>query len=815
MAIDPICKMEVDETTAIRGERDGQVAYFCSDGCRKLYEAGEDSLPDAQHSCCGSSPGGMIELTILDGPIPADVENAAYICPMCPGVGSDVPSTCWKCGMALEPAQPQGPVQKAVYTCPMHPEVEQDEPGICPKCGMALELTAVSPEPVAADPELLDMQRRFWLALIFTLPLFLLTMLPMIGVSFERWLSADASGWIQFLLCTPAVFWAGRPVLERGWNSIKSRQFNMFTLIAIGVAAAFGFSLFALLVPSVIPEAFREHDGAVPLYFEAAAVITTLVLLGQVLELRARHRTGDAVRNLLTLTPAIAHVVRDGKEVDIPVQQIQASDILRVRPGESIPIDGDVLDGTASVDESMLTGEPMPVTKQAGDQVIGGTVNQSGALTVQATQVGDGTILSRIIKLVSEAQRSRAPIQRIADRVAGFFVPAVLASSVITFLGWIILRPEEPAFVYAFISAIAVLIIACPCALGLATPMSITVGMGRGAGAGILIKDAATLESLHEVDTIIFDKTGTLTEGRPEVSDVQSLIGFEEGDLLQLTASLESRSEHPLARAIVGFASNQDVEISEVSDFTSTAGGGVSGQVQGRTVRAGSVRYLESSGLGTDSFSAAATSDMPDGTLVLVSVDDQPAGWFHIVDGVRPSTPAAVKRLSQMGLRLVMLTGDRYATAESVANELGIEEFRAELLPEDKHAFVQQQQAAGHLVAMAGDGINDAPALAAADVGIAMGHGTDIALQAASVALLKGDLAGVARAITLSQAVIRNIRQNLFFAFIYNALGVPIAAGVLAPLGLLLNPMLAAAAMSCSSVSVIANSLRLRNTDLD
>ena len=683
-----------------------------------------------------------------------------------------------------------------VYTCPMHPEVRQQGPGSCPKCGMDLEPETVSAEE--ESPELRDMTRRFWVCLCLTIPLLVIAMGEMHGLS-----------WLQLALATPVVLWGGWPFFQRGWASIVHRSPNMFTLIATGTGVAYCYSVVAALAPDIFPESFRGHGGAVSVYFEAAAAITTLVLMGQVLELRARRRTSSAIKALLGLAPKTARVVRDdGSEDDVPLQEVEVGDRIRVRPGEKVPVDGVVLEGTSAVDESMVTGEPIPVEKTAGNRVTGGTVNATGGFLMRAERPAAAGLLAQIVRMVSEAQRSRAPIQRLADVVSGYFVPAVVVAAVITFIAWGLFGPE-PRMVYAIVSAVAVLIIACPCALGLATPMSIMVGTGRGATAGVLIKNAEALEILEKVDTLVVDKTGTLTEGKPRLV---LIVAENETELLRLAASLERASEHPLAGAIVAGAEARAVKLSGASDFRSFTGKGVIGTVDGHVVAVGNQQL----GIDFSSLIAQAENLRGDGqTVVFIAVDGKPAGLLGVADPIKESTPEAIRMLHAEGIRIVMVTGDSRATAEAVARKLGIDQVEAEVLPERKVEVVKRLQQQGCIVAMAGDGINDAPALAQAHVGIAMGTGTDVAMESAGITLVKGDLRGIAKARRLSRATMRNIRQNLFFAFIYNALGVPIAAGVLYPaFGLLLNPMIAAAAMSFSSVSVVSNALRLRELKL-
>ena len=737
--------------------------------------------------------------------------TAAYYCPMCEGVVSDEPGDCPKCGMALE-RNPAIATGRTIYTCPMHPEIEQEQPGDCPICGMALEAKTVgAPEDNA---ELRDMTRRFWIGAALALPVFALAMAEMaLGHDLPAALTGRTAQWLQLALSTPVVFWAGWPLLARGVKSLRTRHLNMFTLIALGVLAAFGYSVVAVLVPGIFPAAMRTHGGVVGVYFEAAAVITVLVLLGQVLELRARSRTGAALHALLGLAPKTARIIRDdSREEDIPLEHVHVGNRLRVRPGEKIPVDGSVESGASSVDESMLTGEPMPVEKTAGAKVTGATVNGTGSLVIRAERVGRDTLLAQIVQLVADAQRSRAPIQALADKVAGWFVPTVIAIAVITSLAWYFFGPE-PALAYALSNAVAVLIIACPCALGLATPMSIMVGVGRGAHAGVLIKNAEAIEKLEQVDTLVIDKTGTITEGRPELVALLPAAGVDEAELLGLAASVEQASEHPLAGAIVRAAQQRGVQLHPPVDFVSETGSGVRARVNDRLVQVGR------SGLpAADDRARRDREDAPyppTATVVGVTIDGRPAGTLAIADPVKRTTPDALRELRRLGFRIVMLTGDNARTAQAVAASLAIDEVVAGVKPADKHAHVETLHRQGRVVAMAGDGINDAPALAAADVGIAMGTGTDIAMQSAGITLVKGDLAALVRAVHLSRAVMRNIRQNLFFAFAYNSLGVPLAAGVLFPFfGWLLSPMIASAAMSLSSVSVIANALRLRHARL-
>ena len=700
----------------------------------------------------------------------------------------------------------------AIYTCPMHPEIRQVGPGFCPICGMALEpVTATEAGP---NPERIDMTRRFWTGLALTAPVVALGMLgAMLGL--DRLLPPSINAWIQFVLATPVVLWAGWPFFVRGWASITHRSLNMFTLIALGTGTAYGYSLVATLAPGLFPPAFRSHHGMVAVYYEAAAVITVLVLLGQVLELRARENTSGAIRALLDLAPKLARRLTTAGEEEVPLERLTVGDLVRVRPGEKVAVDGIVVEGRSAVDESMVTGESMPVTKQKGAHVIGGTINRSGTLVIRAEKLGRDSMLARIVEMVGQAQRSRAPIQRLADRVAAWFVPLVIAAALASFAAWMIFGPE-PRFSYALAAAVTVLIIACPCALGLATPMSIMVGVGRGAQAGVLIRNAEALERMERADTLVIDKTGTLTEGRPAVVEILA-PAMAQDELLRLAAGIEQASEHPLAAAIVAAARERRIAIPPSSDFDSPSGKGVTGQVEGKTVTLGNAAYLTELKIDTTALAARADALRRDGaSAIFCAVDGIAAGVFAIADPVKPSTPAALAALRADGIRIVMLTGDNRTTAEAVARRLGIADVEAEVLPDRKSAVVERLKAEGRVVAMAGDGVNDAPALAAADIGIAMGSGTDVAMESAGITLIKGDLTGIMRARNLSRATIRNIRQNLFFAFVYNAVGVPVAAGLLYPaFAILLSPEMAAAAMALSSVSVIANALRLRTASLD
>ncbi len=736
---------------------------------------------------------------------------ASYICPMCAGVESDHSGDCPRCGMALEPAGPIPSPKRLHYTCPMHPEVESEEPGGCPRCGMALEPKGIAPQQDFGANEIGALSRRFWAASALTLPVLFLAMGELIpGVELRRWVPTTLSHWLQLLLSTPVVVWAGGIFFAKGWNSLVNRSLNMFTLIATGVGAAYLFSVAAVLFPQIFPEDFRRN-GELGLYFEAAAVITSLVLLGQLLEAKARSRTGQALKSLLGLAAKTAHRVRGEVEEEIPVEDIHKGDLLRVRPGEKVPVDGFVVEGRSIIDESMITGEPMPVIRDAPDPVIGATVNQTGSFIMEAEKVGAETLLSRIVGMVAEAQRSRAPVQNLADKVSGFFVPTVVAIALLTFAVWALWGPH-PAMAYALVNAVAVLIIACPCALGLATPMSITVGVGRGAQGGILIKNAEAIESMGKITHLVTDKTGTLTAGSPAVTECIVSAGHDENSVIAFAASLENQSEHPLARALVTTARERALDLIKANNFESVTGEGVTGNVDGVQVIVGKAEYLSGRGIHFDDriLNAAKELQASAHTVVWVGIGGKAAGIVGITDPIKETTPDAIGALHAMGIEVVMCTGDNRETAETVAGKLNIDNVKAGMLPQEKHAFVRQLRSRGAVVAMAGDGINDAPALAEADVGIAMGTGTDVAIQSAGITLVKGDLQGIAKTLRLSRAVMRNIRQNLFFAFIYNALGLPIAAGILYPFtGTLLNPMIAGAAMSFSSVSVISNALRL------
>lgn len=748
-------------------------------------------------------------------PVEVSGMGTFYICPMHQDVQQDHPGDCPKCGMALEPLVSTITQSKTQYTCPMHPEIVRDEPGDCPKCGMALEPMAIEAEE--ENHELTDMTRRFWVSVIFALPVFISAMGSEFWPDiFNEIIQPRTRQWLELILSTPVVLWGAWPFFVKGWASIVSRHLNMFTLISLGVAVAWGYSLVATLFPNLFPTSVRNEMGVIPVYFEAAAVITTLVLLGQVLELRARSQTNAAIKMLLGLAPKTARLInKDGSEEDIPLEHVHIGNHLRIRPGEKIPVDGKVIDGTSSVDESMVTGEPIPVSKHAGDKLIGATVNSTGSLVMEAEHVGSDTLLAQIVRMVAEAQRSRAPIQKIVDVVSGYFVPAVIIAAIMTLIVWGLVGPE-PRLAHAVINAVAVLIIACPCALGLATPMSIMVGTGRGALLGVLIKNAEALEVMEKIDTLVVDKTGTLTEGKPKLVSVIAADEFNEELVLGLGASLETNSEHPLAAAIVAGAKDKNLSLVPVKQFDSITGKGVSGFVDDKHVAIGNLKLLEDLKINAAHLIELAEELRRDGqTAMFVVIDNKPAGILGVADPIKASTPEAIAALHKDNVEIVMLTGDSKTTAEAVASKLAIDQVIAEVLPEQKVEVIKRLQSEGRKVAMAGDGINDAPALAQAQVGIAMGTGTDIAMESAGVTLVKGDLRGIARARSLSRATMRNIRQNLFFAFIYNALGVPIAAGVLYPVfGLLLSPMIAAAAMSFSSLSVISNALRLKRIEL-
>ena len=800
--VDPVCGMKVlPEKAAASVHHAGRTWYFCAQGCKTKFGVNPGKYDGSQ----------TVPLTTTAAKNPA---SAQYTCPMHPEVLFSKPGACPKCGMALEPTQPTVAPEHIEYTCPMHPQIVRDGPGTCPICGMALEPRTVI--ATAANPELISMTRRLWIGAVLTLPLLAVMVSDVLpGHPLQHLLPGPLLGWMELILATPVVLWGGWPFFERGWASIVHRSLNMFTLIAIGSGAAYLYSVAAVLAPGLFPDTFRDASGNLGLYFEAAAVITVLVLLGQVLELRARSQTGGAIQALLGLAPKTARrIAADGSEADVPLSEIAVGEMLRIRPGEKVPVDGLVTEGRSSVDESMVTGEPIPVEKTTGDKVVGGTINGTGSLVMKAERVGSATLLAQIVKMVSEAQRSRAPIQRLADRVASYFVPAVLAAAAITFAVWAMAGPQ-PRYAHALVNAVAVLIIACPCALGLATPMSIMVGTGRGAREGILVRNAEALETMEKVNTLIVDKTGTLTEGKPKVSTILAAEGIDQSRLLQTLASLERESEHPLAAAILAASKQEKLDLLPVADFQSLTGKGVSGTIQGTHVAAGNVALMQDLGASSQAVEQQAEALRQSGqTVMFVAWDGRLAGLVGVADPIRESTPQAIEELKREGIKVVMVTGDNRTTAAALAQKLGIE-FEAEVLPAQKAEAVKKYQSQGAVVAMAGDGVNDAPALAQADVGIAMGTGTDVAMESGAIVLVKGDLRGILKARHLSQRTMGNIRQNLFFAFVYNALGVPLAAGVLYPLfGLLLNPMIAAAAMSFSSVSVITNALRLRTARL-
>ncbi|MGJ4880413.1 heavy metal translocating P-type ATPase [Bradyrhizobium sp. HKCCYLRH1065] len=822
MSVDPV-------TSKHRFEHQGQTFHFCSAGCRAKFAAdpanylATAAAPAAAQSCCG-------------GHDHHEHDPATVIDPVCGMSVDPVTSThrfdhqghtfhfcsagC-RTKFAAEPDKYLGereppPEMPAgtIYTCPMHPEIRQEGPGTCPICGMALEPDVISLDD-APNPELADMSRRFWIGTVLSAPVVVLEMGGHL-VGGHGLIDPVLSNWIQFALATPVVLWAGWPFFVRGWQSVQTRNLNMFTLIAMGTGVAYVYSVIATVAPQAFPPAFRGHGGAVAVYFEAASVITILVLLGQVLELRAREATSGAIKALLQLAPKTARRLdTDGNDHEVEIAELAVGDRLRVRPGEKVPVDGIILEGRSSLDESLVTGESMPVTKDEGERVIAGTLNQTGSFVMRADKVGRETLLSQIVQMVADAQRSRAPIQRLADQVAGWFVPMVIAAAIAAFVAWYAFGPE-PRFAFGLVAAVSVLIIACPCALGLATPMSIMVGVGRGAQAGVLIKSAEALERMEKVDTLVVDKTGTLTEGKPKVTSIVTAQGFDEADALRLAASVERASEHPLAEAIVRHAAERNIKLADVKNFDAPTGKGARGEVDGKAIVLGNATYLASLGIITDTLGVESKRLREEGaTVITMAVDGKPSALFAVADPVKASTPEALKALAADGIKVIMLTGDNRTTATAVARKIGITEVEAEVLPEQKSAVVARLRASGKIVAMAGDGVNDAPALAAADVGIAMGTGTDVAMESAGITLLQGDLGGIARARKLSAATMRNIRQNLFFAFIYNAAGIPIAAGILYPVfGILLSPIIAAAAMSLSSVSVVGNALRLRATDL-
>ncbi len=809
---DPVCGMSVDSSSKLRFTYQGKEYYFCSEGCLASFKENPEQFLEKKEE--EKPTHGMEHGEERGKKRPEPKKGALYTCPMHPEIKQEGPGDCPKCGMALEPLTP--PAAKTEWTCPMHPEVVQDRPGTCPKCGMALEPRTAAAEE-EEDKELVSMRRRFWVSLVLTVPVFTIAMGDLIpGQPLKNIASPQALVWVELLLATPVVLWGGWPFFVRGWRSLLTMNLNMFTLIGLGTGVAYVYSLIAALFPEIFPPSFRGEEGTVAVYFEAAAVITTLVLLGQVLELRARSQTGAAIKELLGLAPKTARIVReDGTEEDIPLEHVQISDKLRVRPGEKVPVDGVVAEGKSSVDESMVTGEPIPVEKGPGDKVIGATVNGTGSLIMIAERVGSDTLLAQIVHMVAEAQRSRAPIQKLADVVAGYFVPTVVLTAVVTFVVWSLIGPE-PRMAHALINAVAVLIIACPCALGLATPMSIMVATGKGATLGVLFKNAEAIEVMRKVNTLVVDKTGTLTEGKPKVVAIKTGKGVDEDELLRLAASLEKGSEHPLAAAIVAGAQERGIKLADAKDFESVTGKGVKGMVDGKEVAFGNVRLLEDLKIDAGKFSSDAEAMRSDGqTVMFVAADKKVAGLIGVADPIKTTTPEAIRELHRQNIKIVMLTGDSKTTAQAVAKKLKIDEVVAEVLPDQKADAVKKFQDQGRMVAMAGDGINDAPALSQAHVGVAMGTGTDVAMESAGVTLVKGDLRGMVRARLLSQATMKNIKQNLFFAFVYNSLGVPIAAGVLYPaFGLLLSPMIAAAAMSFSSVSVVSNALRLRRLKL-
>ena len=801
--IDPVCGMSVDPAEAAGSSvYQGRTFYFCHPSCLERFEA---------------APG---EFVAGDGALrPAATQTVpgarSYVCPMDPEIRQAEPGSCPKCGMALEPdLSDPAALMKVEYTCPMHPEIVRDQPGACPICGMALEPRFVGFED-EPQPELIDMTRRFLLALVLGSPVFLLTMADMAGAgALMRFIDMRTVNWIGLACSTPVVFWAGWPFFVRAWASVVNRSPNMFTLIGMGVGTAYAYSAIGTIAPWIFPEGFRVH-GVVEPYFDTAVVITALVLLGQVLELRARGRTSSALKQLLGLAPRTARVVRDGQETDIPITDVHVGDILRVRPGEKIPVDGIVVEGHSAVDESMVTGEPIPAEKATGDRVTGGTVNATGTLLFRAERVGRDTLLAQIVRMVGEAQRTRAPIQRLADRIAAYFVPAVVGVAALAFVAWSVWGPP-PRLAFALVSAVAVLIIACPCALGLATPMAIMVGTGRGASAGVLVKNAEALERLESVNTLVVDKTGTLTEGKPKLASVIAIGGYKEDDVLRLAAALEQGSEHPLAAAILAAAKGRSLTLPSADRFRAIPGKGIEGRIKEARVALGNVAMMAEAGVPADQAAGEAERLRRDGqTVMFLAVDGVAAGLIGVVDPIKPTTAEAIADLRREGLHIVMLTGDNETTAMAVAAKLGIDDVRADVLPTEKREVIRRLEHEGRVVAMAGDGINDAPALAEAAVGIAMGTGTDVAIESAGITLLKGDLRGIVRARRLSRATMKNIRQNLFLAFVYNAVGVPVAAGILYPfLGVLISPIWASAAMTLSSVSVIGNALRLRRVPL-
>ncbi len=787
--------MDVKEDTSFKIQKEGTLYFFCSAHCKDKFMTGFSNDVKPEKSSART--------------------KMTYTCPMHPEIKQDSPGDCPKCGMVLEPLTPLTLADKTIYTCPMHPEVEQYHPGDCPKCGMALEPKTITAGEGGPSKELRVLTRQLWTGLGLGLPVVFLALQEMVPSLHVGFISHDISMWLQMVLATPVVFWAGGFFFTKAWKSVLNRSLNMFTLIAMGIGSAYFYSAAAVLFPALFPESFKM-DGRPGLYFEAAVVITVLVILGQYLEAKARAQTGQAIKALLGLAAKNAHRIKDGSEEDVPVEDIRKGDRLRVRPGEKVPLDGIIVEGKSMVDESMISGEPVPVEKNEGDRVIGATVNQTGTFVMKTEKIGSETLLSQIVHMVAEAQRSRAPIQGLADKVSGYFVPAVILTAVITFIIWAVAGPQ-PRLAYALVNAMAVLIIACPCALGLATPMSIMVGVGRGAQSGILIKNAEAIEKAEKITHVLTDKTGTLTEGKPRVTNVVTAQGINDKELMSIAGALEKSSEHPLARAVIDYAKDNGIDLSDVLDFESVTGGGVKGKLNGKSVYLGKGKFVEEAagGLPEDLKNKSAELQEKAQTVVWVAVEKRVIGLLGISDPVKKTTFQAIEALHQKGCKVIMLTGDNKNTARAIARELKIDDVRAELEPKDKQKIIKEFKQQGALVLMAGDGINDAPALAEAHVGIAMGTGTDVAIESAGITLVKGDLMGIVKALSLSRAVMNNIRQNLFFAFIYNALGVPVAAGILYPfLGILLSPMIAGAAMAFSSVSVIGNALRLRRIHL-